>query len=118
MLQEMLDLDRDVVADAWMFSRESLDDPPRMRWPVEEIWITERDVLRAGNDLRSNVLEHHVHRNRTKGAAIHRHDRTMPAQVLATARRFGRTHDAPSSHRASAALHNAAAAAASIDPAE
>ena len=46
-LQQVLDLDRDVVADRRMRRVQRLDDAHRVRRTVEEIGIAERDVLRA-----------------------------------------------------------------------
>ena len=56
---------------------------------VEEVGIAERDVLGAGGHLRADVAHHDVERNRAEGAAVDRHDRTVPAQMLAAARRVG-----------------------------
>ena len=84
-LQQMLDLDRHVVADPRTFPRESFDDTACVRRAVEEIRISKRDVLGAGRDLCPHVFEHHVDRDRAKRAAVHRHDRAMTAQVLAAA---------------------------------
>ena len=51
MLQQMRDLDRDVVGQRRKRVVQLLDEPPGMRRTVEEIRITEADVLSALRDL-------------------------------------------------------------------
>ena len=66
-----------------------------MRRAVEEIGIAKRDVLGARGHVRANVLHHDVDRHRLEAALIDRHDRAVPAQMLAAARRVGAADDAP-----------------------
>ena len=89
MTQQMLDLDRHVVGDIGVRRMKRLDHAHRVRRAVEEIGIAERDVLGAGRDLRVDVGEHDVRRHDAELAAVDRHHRTMPAQMLAPAARFG-----------------------------
>ena len=72
-------------------------DAQRVRRPVEKIGIAEVDVARAGGDLRARVVEHDVGGNGEEAPAVHGRNRTVPAQVLAAARRLDVTGDARSS---------------------
>jgi hypothetical protein len=82
----MLDLDGDVVTQVRPFPVERFHDVDRVPRTVEEVGITKRDVLRACGHLPADILEHHLGLHHAKRPAIHRHDRTVPAQVLAAAR--------------------------------
>ena len=97
--QEVLDLDRGVVGHAGVRRGQPFDQPARVRGPVEEIGVAERDVLRPGVHLRPDVVEHYVQRNGLEAAAIHRHHRAVPAQVLAPVRGVGVADDAPGAVR-------------------
>ena len=66
----------------------------RVRRAVEEIGIAEGDVLRAGRHLPANIFQHHVARHHAKNSVVHRHDRAVPAQMLAAAAGFGVSRDA------------------------
>ena len=70
------------------------DNRKRVRRAIEKIRIAERDVLRARRHLPANIFEHDVALDHAKRAVVHRHDRAMPAKMLASARRFGRARDA------------------------
>ena len=94
MLQQVLDLDRHVIRDTRTFRREPLDDRHRVTRPVEEVGIAKRHVRRAGLDLLAHVRDHHVDGDDAELPAVDRHDRTMPAQMLAAARRL-RVPDRP-----------------------
>jgi len=54
-------------------------DPHRVRRAVEEIGITEGDVLGAGGHLRRHVGEHDLGLDDAELSLVDRHDRTMPA---------------------------------------
>ena len=56
---------------------------------VEEIGVAERDVPGARRHLLSDVGDDHVHRHDAEPALVHRHHRTVPAPVFASARGFG-----------------------------
>jgi hypothetical protein len=94
-LEQVLDLNRHIVADAGMLRGQPFDDAPGVRGTVEEVGIAKRDVLRAGRDLRPHIVEHHIDREGAEGAAVHRHDRAMAAEVLAAARRLCCTNHTP-----------------------
>src|SRR5258705_1948666 len=89
MRQKMLDLDRDVVSQAWELPAETLDNSPGVRRAVEKIRIAEADVLRPRSNLRADVVDDDIDRNRIKTSLVDRHNRTMPAQMFAPARGIG-----------------------------
>ena len=92
---QVLDLDRDVVADAGELARQRLDDAQGVRRTVEEVGIAERDVLRARRDLRADVGEDDVGVDGAEAAVVDRDDRTVPAAVFAPARRLRVADDLP-----------------------
>ena len=94
MLAQMFDLDGHVVAELRKFAMHRFNNRKRVRRAVEKIRIAEGDVLRARGHLLANILQHHVALHHAKRAVVHRHDRAMPAQMLAAASCFGRTRDA------------------------
>src|SRR5712671_2847157 len=94
MFAQMLDLNGYVVAEIWKFAMHGLDNRQRMRRSVEEIRIAECDVPRARRHLLPDVRKHYVAFHHAKRTVKHRHDRTVPAKVLAAARRLGRTCNA------------------------
>ena len=65
----------------------------RSAWPraVEKIGITERDVLRPGSDLATDIGQYDVGRHDEEPAAVDRYDRAMTTEILATAGRLGET---------------------------
>ena len=85
MAEQVLDLDRHVVGDARVGRVKRLDEPHRVCRSIEEIGIAERDVPRPGGDLRRDIGEHDVQLDDPELPVIHRHDRTVPAQVPAPA---------------------------------
>ena len=98
MAQDVLDLDRDVVGEAGELAGDA--QPVGARGSaVQEIGIAKRDVLRAGADLRAHVVQDDIEWNRPESAAINRHDRTVPAQMLAASRGLGGSDDASTSIR-------------------
>jgi hypothetical protein len=64
---------------------------------VEEIGIAKRDMLRARRHLAANILQHDVALHDAELPLVDRHNRTMPAQVLAAAAGFRIAHRAPRS---------------------
>ncbi len=62
----------------------------RMTDPVEKIWVAERNMAGAGGDLTPHVFHHDIPCNDAERAFVNRHNRTVPAQVLAAAARLGR----------------------------
>ena len=89
LLPQVLDLDRDVVGDAGKLARQRVDDRQRVSRAVEEVGIAEGDVLRARRHLRADVRQHDVDRHGAEPAVVDRDDRTVPAAMLAPARRLG-----------------------------
>jgi hypothetical protein len=81
---QVLDFDRDVVAQLRKFCVEPGDDSQRMSWRVEEIRISEGDVLGAGSYLLTDVIEHRIGLDDPEPAAVDGYDRAMSAQVLAS----------------------------------
>src|SRR5882762_822796 len=94
MLPQVFDLDRYVVAELGKLLMHRLDNRERVRWPIEEIRIAERDVPRARSNLLADIRKNNVAFDHAKRAVIHRHDRAMPAKMFAAARRLGRACDA------------------------
>ena len=99
MLQQMLDLDRDVVGHVGMRGVQRLDDAHRVRRAVEEIGIAEGDVLGARRDLRRDVREHDVRLHDAELPVVDRHDRTVTAEMPAAAARLRVADDAPRRRR-------------------
>src|ERR1700730_15081695 len=58
MLQEVLNLNRGVVRELRKFPVHGLDDSERVRRPIKEIGVSERDVLGAGIYLLGNIFAH------------------------------------------------------------
>ena len=86
--QQVLNFDGDVVTEPREFAVERLDDGHGVGGAVEEVGITEGDVLGPRFDLTANVFEHHVALHDTEKATINRHNRTMAAEMLAAAARL------------------------------
>jgi len=91
----MLDLDRHVVRDIGIGRMERVNHPHRVRRPVEEVGIPERDVLRTGFHLHVDVGEDDVDGDGTKLSLIDRHHGAMTAEMFASAARLGRADDSP-----------------------
>ena len=70
-----------------------LHDPQGMGRTVEEVWITERNVLRSGRDLLPDVGEDHLARHDPEAPVVHRDDGAVPAQVLAAPARLREPDD-------------------------
>src|SRR5882762_3820286 len=90
MLPQVFDLDRHVVAEFGKLSMHRLDNRKRMRWPIEEIRIAERDVPCARSNLLLDICKNDIAFDHAKRAVIHGHNRAVPAKMLAAARRLGR----------------------------
>jgi hypothetical protein len=91
---DVLDLGGEAERDARVLRVQRPRDPQRVRRPVEKIGIAEVDVTRAGRDLRARVLQHDLRRHGEETALVDGRDRTVPAQVLAAARRLDVAGDA------------------------
>src|SRR6266403_3239561 len=90
MLPQVFDLDRYVVAELGKLSMHRLDNRKRVRWPIEEIRIAERDVPRARSNLLLDICKSEFAFDHAKRDVVHRHNRAVPAKMLAPARRLGR----------------------------
>ena len=88
MLQQVLNLDRDVVREAGKLVRQRLDHPERMPNAVEKVRVAKRDVLGAGRHLRADIRQDDVDRDDPKASVVNGDDRAVPAEVLAAAARF------------------------------
>ena len=91
---DVLDLRREAEGDVRVLRVQRPRDAQRVRRPVEEIGIAEVDVARAGGDLRARILQHHLRRHGEEPPAVDGRNRTVPAQVLAAARRLDVAGDA------------------------
>ena len=101
MPQQMLHLDRDVISQIGKLRVQRLDDRQRVARPVQEIRVAERDVLGPGIHLLPDVGQHDLARHDAEPPLVDRHDRAVPAQVLAAAAGLGITR-----HLAVAAAHH------------
>src|ERR1700680_2032660 len=86
--QQMLNFDSDVVTEPREFAVERLDDGQAVGWAIEEVRITEGDVLSPHFDLAANIFEHYRALHDSEFAAIDGHNRTMAAEMLAAAARL------------------------------
>ena len=93
-LAQVLDLDGHVVGDFGKFAVKRFDKLHRVADAVEKIRIAKRNVLRARRHLAANIFKHDIAADDSKDAFVHRHNRTMPAKMLAAAAGFRRTDDA------------------------
>src|SRR5215207_2865443 len=66
---------------------------------IEEIGVTEGDVLCSGRDLTRDVLQHDVRLHDEEPAAVDRHDRAVAAEMLAAAAGLGVTGNARAATR-------------------
>src|SRR6266705_2735077 len=88
----MLDLDRNVVRQAWMLAVKGVDQIDSMLDSVEEVWVTKCDVLGAHCNLATDVFQHDVRLNDTELPVVYRNDRAMAALVFAPAARLSVAH--------------------------
>src|SRR5580704_1187055 len=65
-----------------------------MAYPVEKVRIAERNMLRASRDLLPHIRHNHVAAHNAEHAVVHRHNRAMPAQMLAPATGLRGSHNA------------------------
>src|SRR5215475_2914905 len=88
-LAKMLNLDGDVVRDAWKFTMEFVNQFQCVTNPVKEVRIAKGNMLRDRRNLLADISHHHVATHDAKDPLVDRHDRAMPAKMLAAATRFG-----------------------------
>src|SRR5258708_22654441 len=72
---QMFDFDGDVVRELREFVVQGLDNRHRMADAVEKIWIAEGDVLRARNNLLSDVGQNHFAIHHPENPLVNRHNR-------------------------------------------
>src|ERR1035437_8949285 len=87
-LEEVLDLDGDVVAEPGPLLVEGFDDGDGVAGAVEEIGVAKGDVGSAGGDLAADVLQDDIGLHDAEEATVDRDYGTVAAEVLAAARGF------------------------------
>src|SRR5215510_2196310 len=92
MLQQVFHLDYDVVSHIGKFAMQRFNDPSRVSRTIEEIRIAERDVAGTLFDLRTHIGEDRFYGHDPELAVVDRHDRAMPAAVLAASGRVRRAN--------------------------
>jgi len=70
MLPQVFDLDRHVVAEFGKLSMHRLDNRKRVRWPIEEIRIAERDVPCARSNLLLDICKNDFAFDHAKRAVV------------------------------------------------
>src|SRR5262249_27391785 len=93
---QVFNFDGDVVSDAWKFAMEFVDQLERVTNAIEEVGIAEGNVSSARLNLLTDVGHHHVATHYAKDPFVDWNDRTVAAEMFATATRFGRANDAVS----------------------
>src|SRR4030095_7885201 len=88
MFQEVFDLDRHIIRELAELPMQSRYYGHGMCGHVEEVGISECDVLRAPRHLAANVFQHDISLHDTECTIIDRHNRAVTTKVLATSRRF------------------------------
>ena len=88
MVEQVLDLDRDVIGEPGKFPVQRLHQPHGMADAVEEIRIAEGDVAGPRGNLPAHVLHHRVQLHDAEPSAVDRDHRAVPAHVLAAPARL------------------------------
>src|SRR6185436_19660667 len=83
MAKQMLDLDRDVVADLRMLRVQGARDPHRVRRAVEEVGIAKGNVSGARRNLVVEISENDLRLDDAELAFVDRDDRAMAAEMPA-----------------------------------
>ena len=89
MLQEVLNLGGEVERERRELGARRPQDREGVARAVQEVRIAEGQMRGAGGDLVADVGQHDLARHDEEAAAVHRRDRTMPAEVQAAAARLG-----------------------------
>src|SRR6185295_2240051 len=89
MAKQMLDLDRDVVADLRMLRVQGARDPHRVRRAVEEVGVAKGDVSGARRNLVVEISDNDLRLDDAELAVVDRDDRAMAAEMPAPAARLG-----------------------------
>ena len=89
MIDQVLNLDGRVVGESRELSVELFDDSQAVGGSVEEVRVSEGDVLGACPDLSTYVLQNRLTWHGGESTAVHRDDRAVPTGVFAPAGGFG-----------------------------
>src|ERR1700730_136678 len=93
-LSQMLYFYGDVIGHAREFAVKFFDERNGVTYAIKKVRVTKRNMLRTSGYLTANVLKHDFSRHDPENAVIHRHDRAMAAQMLASAAGFRRADNA------------------------
>src|SRR5437899_9776258 len=85
MLEDVLDLGREVEGHAGKFGAHRAHDAQRVTGAIQKIRVAERDVGRAGPDLPPDIFQDDLRRHDEEAAFVHRHDGTVETVVQASA---------------------------------
>src|ERR1700687_4730078 len=91
---QMLDFYGCVVSDLGEFAMELLHQRNRMADAIEKVWIAKRNMLCAARDLPADVFHHNFAWHDAKNTVVYRHNRAVPAQVLASPASFRGAYNA------------------------
>src|ERR1700731_3710333 len=89
----MFDLDGHVVGDSRKLAMKRLNQLHGMPYPIKKIRITKRNMLRPSRHLLPNIRQHHVALHNPKHTVVNRHNRAMPAKMLASPASLSRSHN-------------------------
>ena len=90
--QDVLNLGREVKSDARIFRVQGPRDPQRVRRPIQKIGVAEHDMSRPSRNLLPDVGHDGLDRNDKHAPLVDRHDRAVPAKVLAALAGLGVAH--------------------------
>src|SRR5438309_5309312 len=93
MLEDVLDLGREVESHAGKFGAHRAHDAQRVAGAIQKIGVAERDVGRAGPDLPPDIFQDNLRRHDDEAAFVHRHDGTVEAVMQASAAGFNVADD-------------------------
>ena len=89
-VDQVLDLDGGVERQLGKRVVQRPRQPQAVGGAVEEVRVAKRNVRRPGPYLLVNVLHHHLDRDDAERPLVHRHHRTVAAQVLAAPAALGK----------------------------
>src|SRR5260370_349220 len=90
----MLNLDGHIVSDVRKLAMKCIDQLHRVPYPIKKVRIPERNMLPLARYALPHVRQHHVALHNPEHAVVNRHNRTMPAQMLAPSASLCRSHHA------------------------
>src|SRR5216684_1555409 len=94
LLPQMLNLDGHIVSNAGKLGVKRLHQLHRVPYPIKKVRIAKRNVLRTRRHLLPNIRQHHLALHNAKHTVVDRHNRAMPAKMLAPPASFRRPHHA------------------------